>query len=106
MTPTEPGALKRAIEEADASCIKCHGERIYNIDYDINESCPYRVHAAFRAVAAAALKEAAARCHKAVPLAHTYTSENADIYRAADYARDRCVAAIRALLEEVKCSGS
>lgn len=32
----------------------------------------------------------------AVPRAHTYASENADIYRAGDYARDRCIAAIRA----------
>ena len=35
-------------------------------------------------------------CRKAVPRAHTYASENADIYRAGDAARDMCIAAIRA----------
>ena len=53
----------------------------------------------------AALVEAARReereanisaCRKAVPRAHTYASENADIYRAGDAARDMCIAAIRA----------
>ena len=37
-----------------------------------------------------------AACRKAVPRAHTYASENADIYRAGDAARDRCIEAIRA----------
>jgi hypothetical protein len=35
-------------------------------------------------------------CRKAVPRAHTYASENADIYRAGDVARDRCIEAIGA----------
>jgi hypothetical protein len=57
----------------------------------------------------AALVEAARReereaniaaCQKAVPRAHTYASENADIYRAGDAARDRCIEAIRAALKE------
>ena len=33
-------------------------------------------------------------CKAAVPRAHTYASENADIYHAVDTARDRCVEAI------------
>jgi hypothetical protein len=37
-----------------------------------------------------------AACRKAVPRAHTYASENADIYRAGDVARDRCIEAIGA----------
>lgn len=38
-------------------------------------------------------------CIVAVPRAHTYASENADSYIAANNARDRCVAAIRDLAD-------
>ena len=34
----------------------------------------------------------------AVPKAHTYASENADVYRAGDAARDRCVKVVRRLM--------
>ncbi len=42
-------------------------------------------------------ERAAFACQKAVPLAHTYASENADLYRTADATRDRCITAIAAL---------
>jgi hypothetical protein len=53
--------------------------------------------AAFAAGAEAMRRAAMAACVLAGPPAHTYASENAEIYRAQDTMRDRCVAAIRAL---------
>lgn len=48
------------------------------------------------------LREAETACINAVPRAHTYASENADLYLAGDHARDQCTKAIRALMEDRK----
>lgn len=53
--------------------------------------------AALSEARAAALEEAAKACMEAWPRAHTYASENADLYRMQDNIRDRCIAAIRSL---------
>jgi hypothetical protein len=53
--------------------------------------------AAYQAGAEAMRRAAMAACVLAGPPAHTYASENAEIYRAQDTMRDRCVDAIRAL---------
>ena len=47
----------------------------------------------------AGIEAAANACVVAVPRAHTYASENADLYIGADNARDRCINAIRALAD-------
>jgi hypothetical protein len=55
------------------------------------------LEAAYKAGAEAMRRAAMAACVLAGPPAHTYASENAEIYRAQDTMRDRCVDAIRAL---------
>jgi hypothetical protein len=55
------------------------------------------LEAAYQAGAEAMRRAAMAACVLAGPPAHTYASENAEIYRAQDTMRDRCVDAIRAL---------
>ncbi len=62
--------------------------------------CWNHLEAAVRALAEGTLELSIAACRRAVPRAHTYASENADIYRAADSARDRSIKAIRALQPE------
>lgn len=51
------------------------------------------------AIQAEALERAAVAGRKAWPKAHTYASENADMYRAQDHAVETVLAAIRALKE-------
>ena len=53
----------------------------------------------YRAGHRAGIEAAANACVVAVPRAHTYASENADLYIGADNARDRCINAIRALAD-------
>lgn len=48
----------------------------------------------------AVIEECAAKAEASWPRAHTYASENADLYRAQDHARDCIVRAIRALKQE------
>ena len=48
----------------------------------------------------AGVEMATEACKKAVPRAHTYASENAEVYHAWDAARDRCIQAVRSLLNE------
>ena len=40
-------------------------------------------------------------CEIAVPMAHTYASENADIYLAQDTAKGRCISEIRRIAKKV-----
>lgn len=50
----------------------------------------------------AAFEECAEIAENAGPKAHTYASENADVYRAYDDARDEIAVAIRARLREIE----
>ena len=62
-----------------------------------NDAPLLNLEAAFAAGAEAMRRAAMAACVLAAPPAHTYASENAEMYRAQDTLRDRCVAAIRDL---------
>jgi len=57
---------------------------------------------ALREEFARGLERGAEVAEATIPRAHTYASENADIYRAQDDARDRIAAALRAEAKEVR----
>lgn len=85
----ECDALARSVWEADGA------------DQREESACGER-RALIRAAVARGMEMAAGICKEAVPRAHTYASENADVYRAADGARDRCIKAILARAKETR----
>jgi hypothetical protein len=103
-----PGRVFVALWNASVRCWFFSGDDRFNKAGDV-AACNDYIGPCHTPAEVAALVDAARRegeaterdaciaaCRKAVPRAHTYASENADIYRAGDVARDRCIEAIGA----------